>query len=56
MSEALSMAPVPRVAAKLISCVLPDDGTDPVELLEVADRRLFEAKDSGRNCVVGPQD
>jgi diguanylate cyclase (GGDEF)-like protein len=35
---------------------LPDDGTDPVELLEVADQRLFAAKDGGRNRVVGSQD
>jgi len=38
-----------------VSC-LPDDGTDPVELLEVADQRLFAAKDGGRKRVVGHQD
>ena len=32
---------------------LPDDGTDPSELLDTADKRLFEAKDGGRNRVVG---
>jgi diguanylate cyclase (GGDEF)-like protein len=34
--------------------VLPVDGITAGELLSTADRRLFEAKDSGRNRTVGP--
>ncbi|MGI9078185.1 MAG: GGDEF domain-containing protein [Gemmatimonadaceae bacterium] len=32
----------------------PDDGKERDDLLDSADVRLFEAKRSGRNCVVGP--
>ena len=51
--------PIPRndLTAQITISVgmacLPDDGTDPSELLDVADKRLFEAKDGGRNRVVG---
>ena len=62
LSVARAEFPIPRhdltaqftLSAGLAS--LPDDGTDAVELLEVADKRLFEAKDGGRNRVVGPVD
>lgn len=35
-----------------VAC-LPEDGVEADELLDVADRRLFQAKQSGRNKVVG---
>ncbi|HET9292647.1 MAG TPA: GGDEF domain-containing protein [Gemmatimonadales bacterium] len=36
-----------------VAC-MPEDGDDPVELLDVADKRLFEAKEAGRNRTIGP--
>jgi diguanylate cyclase (GGDEF)-like protein len=38
-----------------VAC-MPEDGDDPVELLDVADKRLFEAKQAGRNRIIGPPD
>ena len=38
-----------------VAC-MPEDGDDPVELLDVADKRLFEAKEAGRNRLIGPPD
>jgi diguanylate cyclase (GGDEF)-like protein len=32
--------------------VFPDEATSPQELLQTADRRLYEGKNGGRNCVV----
>ena len=32
----------------------PDDGKDAAEILQCADRRLYEAKSQGRDRVVGP--
>lgn len=43
----------PRVTVSAGVATWPADGRSPSELLALADRRLFEAKESGRNRVVG---
>ena len=45
-------APYITVSAGVASW--PADGQTPKQLLAEADRRMFEAKQAGRNCVVGP--
>jgi diguanylate cyclase (GGDEF)-like protein len=62
MRRAVAVAPVklPRrdktaylTVSAGVAC-MPEDGDDPVELLDAADKRLFEAKEAGRNRTVGP--
>lgn len=45
--------PGARVTASIGVASCPDDALDYDRLFELADRRLYEAKTAGRNCVVG---
>lgn len=45
---------VVRITISVGLAVLGDDGTEAEDLLDRADARLFEAKQRGRNRVVGP--
>jgi diguanylate cyclase (GGDEF)-like protein len=45
--------PTAQVTASVGAAVCPDDATDYDRLFEVADKRLYEAKASGRNRVIG---
>lgn len=43
-----------RLTVSIGVALCPRDGTSPQQILECADRRLYEAKQSGRNVVIGP--
>lgn len=45
--------PESRVTVSIGIATCPRDATDYDALFELADKRLYQAKDAGRNCVVG---
>lgn len=56
-TQEITLAGWPEPARLTVSvgvAVCPRDGTTPQEVLERADHRLYEAKQTGRNVVVGP--
>ena len=44
-----------RVTVSIGAAVFPEDGADREALFRTADERLYEAKEAGRNRVVGPR-
>jgi diguanylate cyclase (GGDEF)-like protein len=53
--EALPALPgTSSITISIGAALFPADGKTPEELFQTADVRLYEAKEKGRNCVVGP--
>jgi diguanylate cyclase (GGDEF)-like protein len=44
-----------RVTVSIGGAMFPSDGRTPEQLFKVADERLYEAKERGRNCTVVPE-
>lgn len=51
LSVRYSEQALPRLTLSIGIAIYPDHGSDPQELLESADRALYDAKNAGRNCI-----
>jgi two-component system cell cycle response regulator len=55
--KAIQLPGRPKPASVTVSigvAIFPDDGETPAEVLSCADKRLYQAKEQGRDRVVGP--
>jgi diguanylate cyclase (GGDEF)-like protein len=50
-----SAQPLGRITVSSGVATFPLDAQDDIALIKAADARLYRAKDSGRNCTVGPE-
>ena len=50
-----SAQPLARITVSCGVATFPLDAQDDIALIKAADARLYRAKDSGRNCTVGPE-
>ena len=50
-----SAQPLGRITVSGGVATFPLDAQDDIALIKAADVRLYRAKDSGRNCTVGPE-